>query len=97
MHSYIDLYFTSEGVTPLEISDRVRAAAGLEFIIGPHDITFEWHTVEEFRAKLGKVHAALKGTGVFYRIETVSDEPGFVEPVVWPPLAGPDSRTHPGY
>jgi hypothetical protein len=97
MHSYIDLYFSAEGISPLDVSDRVRAAAGYEFIIGPHDIAFEWHTVEEFRTKLSKVHAALKGTGVFYRIETVSDEPGFIEPVVWPPPMVGRNPTHPGY
>jgi hypothetical protein len=97
MHSYIDLFFAPAGVSPLEISERVRANTGLAFIIGPHDIAFEWHTVEEFREKLGKVHAALHGTGVFYRIETVSDEPGFVEPVIWPPPAVQSNTTHPGY
>lgn len=97
MHSYIDLYFASDAISPLEVSDRIRAMAGLEFIIGPHDIAFEWHTVEEFRAKLEKVHVALRGTGVFYRIETVTDEPGFVEPVVWPPPAMQSHTVHPGY
>jgi hypothetical protein len=97
MHSYLDLFFASDGVSPLEISDRIRAAAGLSFIIGPHDITFEWHTVEEFREKLGKIHKALEGTGVFYRIETITDEPGFMEPVVWPPPAVGSNPTHPGY
>ncbi len=97
MHSYIDLFFAGEGVSPLAVSDRVRSLAGLDFIIGPHDIAFEWHTVDEFREKLGKVHSALKGTGVFYRIETVTDEPGFVEPAVWPPPALQSHTTHPGY
>ncbi|MGA9839445.1 MAG: hypothetical protein WBE40_04140 [Thermoplasmata archaeon] len=97
MHSYIDLIFGADGVSPLVISDRIRAAAGLAFIIGPHDIAFEWHTVEEFREKLGQLHAALQGTGVFYRIETVSDEPGFIEPVVWPPPIIGRNSTHPGY
>jgi len=97
MHSYIDLFFASDGVSPLEISDRIRSMSGLEFIIGPHDIAFEWHTVEEFRTRLGKVHSALHGTGVFYRIETVTDEPGFVEPVVWPPPAVQHNTVHPGY
>jgi hypothetical protein len=97
MHSYIDLYFAAEGVSPLEISKRLRASAGVEFIIGPHDVAFEWHTVEEFQVKLEKIHAALKGTGVFYRIETVSDEPGFVEPVVWPPPLIRGNVAHPGY
>jgi len=97
MHSYIDLYFSSESVSPLEVSDRIRSMASMEFIIGPHDIAFEWHTVEEFRSKLAKVHEALKGTGVFYRVETVTDEPGFVEPVVWPPPAMNNNPAHPGF
>jgi len=97
MHSYIDLFFAADGVSPLEISDKIRAMAGMEFIIGPHDIAFEWHTVEEFRTKLAKVHAALGGTHLFYRIETVTDEPGFVEPVVWPPPAVHHNTVHPGY
>jgi hypothetical protein len=97
MHSYIDLFFASSGVSPLEISDRIRSMAGLEFIIGPHDIAFEWHTVEQFRTRLSKVHEALRDTGVFYRIETVTDEPGFVEPVVWPPPAVQQHTVHPGY
>ena len=97
MHSYLDLYFFGDGTSPLDISDRLRGAVGLELIIGPHDIAFEWHTVEEFRTKLGKIHAALQGTGVFYRIETVSDEPGFVEPVIWPPPMVRGHPIHPGY
>ncbi len=97
MHSYVDLYFSANGASPFEVSDRLRAAVGVEFIIGPHDVAFEWHTVEEFRTKLTKIHQALHGTGVTYRIETVSDEPGFVEPVVWPPPAPGPNPTHPGY
>jgi hypothetical protein len=97
MHSYIDLFFSPDGVSSIEVSERLRAAVGLSFIIGPHDVAFEWHTVEEFREKLDRVHTALKGTGVLYRIETVSDEPGFIEPVVWPPPMAGAHPTHPGY
>ena len=97
MHSYIDLYFAADEASSLEVSDRLQSLAGMAFIIGPHDVAFEWHTVEEFREKLTKLHAALKGTGAYYRIETVTDEPGFVEPVVWPPPAIQRTTLHPGY
>jgi hypothetical protein len=97
MHSYVDLYFAANGASPFEVSDRLKSAVGLEFIIGPHDVAFEWHTVEEFRERLTKLHRALDGTGVVYHIETVSDEPGFVEPVVWPPPISRGTPTHPGY
>jgi len=96
MHSYVDLFFTPESVSPLEISQRLRSTAGLSFIVGPHDLAFSWTTEAEFRETLLKVHAALKGTGVFYRVETVTDEPEFREPVPWPALPQPD-KLHPAY
>jgi hypothetical protein len=97
MHSYVDLYFTPEGISPLEISERLKRTAGLTFILGPHDLVFEWKTVDEFREILGKVHDALQGTGVTYRIETITDEPGFLEPVGWPPPLVGEPPTHPGF
>ena len=96
MHSYIDLFFTPESASPIEISKRVRKTAGLAFIVGPHDLAFEWSTEEEFRDTLRKVHDALKGTGVFYRVETVSDDTTFVEPIPFPALPQGD-RLHPAY
>jgi len=97
MHSYIDLYFTPESVSPIEIADRVKRVAGLSFIIGPHDLVFEWRTDAEFHERLSGVHAALKGTGVLYRVETIADEPGFVEPVPWPPPLTRGDAIHPGF
>lgn len=96
MHSYIDLYFTPDSESPLEISKRLHKVAGLPFIIGPHDLAFEWKTEEEFRAILAKVHAALKGTGIFYRVETVPEDPAFNQPVPWPALPITD-KLHPAY
>jgi hypothetical protein len=97
MHSYIDLYFAPEGVSPLEISERLRSTAGLSFIIGPHDLAFEWGNVEEFQSMLQKVHRALQGTGVFYRVETVAEDPTYIEPIPWPPPLSRGPPTHPGY
>ncbi len=96
MHSYVDLYFTPDSESPLEISKRLKSTAGLPFIVGPHDLAFEWTTEEEFRTMLGKIHVALKGTRVFYRVETVTEEGSFVEPVPWPTLPTTD-RLHPAY
>jgi len=97
MHSYIDLYFTPEGVSPLEVSERLRKTAGLSFIIGPHDLAFEWETVEQFREQLHRVHEALRGLGVSYRVETVAEDPAYVEPIPWPPAFNRGPTTHPGY
>jgi len=97
MHSYIDLYFAPEGLSPLAVADRVRSASGLSFVIGPHDLVFEWSTVEEFHAQIARVHEALRGTGVTYRVETVQEEPAYIEPVPWPPPLVRGSTTHPGF
>jgi len=97
MHTYVDLYFTPESVSPLVISERLRTVAGLSFIIGPHDLVFDWTTEAEFQGRLEKIHEALKGTGVFYRVETVSDEPGFIEPIPWPPPMPRRDPVHPGF
>jgi len=97
MHSYVDLFFTPESESPIVISERLRRVAGLSFIIGPHDLTFEWRTEAEFQERLSKIHTALRGTGVLYRVETIADEPGFVEPVPWPPPLTRGDAIHPGY
>ncbi len=76
MHSYVDLYFTPESRSPIEISERLKAVAGLSFIMGPHDLVFDWEHESDFQERLSKIHEALKGTGVLYRIETVTEEPG---------------------
>jgi hypothetical protein len=96
MHSYIDLYFTPDAESPVEISKRLRNVAGLPLIVGPHDLAFEWKDEEEFQSTLSKIHQALKGTGVLYRVETVAEESSFVEPVVWPALPSVD-RIHPAF
>jgi hypothetical protein len=85
MRSYIDLYFTPGPVPPVEISKRLLRMAGISFIVGSHDLTFEWRTEEEFHARLSKIHAALSGTGVSYRVETIVQEAGAPDPVLWPP------------
>ena len=95
MRSYIDLYFAPGDVRQLEIADRLRASTGLGFVRGPHDLAFDWSTVAEFRGMLDRVHAALRGTGAFYRVETVDEEPGFGPPVPWPAAPGPGR--HPGF
>jgi hypothetical protein len=96
MYTYIDIFFSPEGTNPLDVADRLRSAASLAFIVGPHDVLFEWRTVEEFRDRLTKIHEALAGTGVSYRVQSMEDTPDFVEPVSWPPtlVRAPE---HPAY
>jgi len=97
MHSYVDLYFTPETIPPLEISKRLSDVAGLSFIIGPHDLAFEWKTEEEFHFRITKIHSALKGTGVLYRVETVPQGPAFIDPLPWPSPLPRNNAIHPVY
>jgi len=85
MRSYIDLSFTPGPIPPVEISRRLLQMAGLSLITGTHDLTFEWETEEEFQTRLSKIHAALTGTGVSYRVETIIEEPTAGSPAHWPP------------
>jgi hypothetical protein len=97
VYSYVDLYFSPEGIDPLEISERLRREADVTFIVGPHDLVVEWHTVEEFRARMERIHRALRGTGVLYRVESVEDTPAFAEPITWPPAIIRGPPEHPAY
>ena len=96
MHTYVDLYFSPDGVSPLAIAERLKKHTGLSYIVGEHDLVFEWSTVAQFRERLNQLHAALKGTGVQYRIESELDEPRFVEPTRWPPPAAEASSSRAG-
>lgn len=84
MHRYVDVYFSPNGLSPLEVADRIRKMAGLSSIVDRHDLVFERSSVPEFRERLGILHAALQGTGVQYGVESVVDYPTFVEPTPWP-------------
>jgi hypothetical protein len=97
MHTYIDLYFSPNGANPLAIAERLRERAGVTFIVGPHDIAFEWQTVEEFRSKLSAIHEALRGSDASYRVESVEESPEFIEPTTWPPSLVRSLPAHPGY
>lgn len=94
-HSYVDLYFTPEALPPREISKRLSQMAGYSLIAGPHDLVFEWGSEEEFYDHLTKIHTALKGTGVLYRVETVLQTWAFSDPAPWPPPLRRTDTTHP--
>ena len=97
MHTFIDLVFSPDGTSPLEISDRLRSHAHLSFIVGDHDLVFEWTSEEEFRSTLSQIHEALRGTGVTYRVHSTVDTPEYVAPASWPPSLAEAPQPHPGY
>jgi hypothetical protein len=97
MYSYVDLYFSPDAMTPLEVAERLKRAADVTYIVGPHDLCFSWRTVEEFRDRMHRIHAALKGTGVSYRVESVEEHPAFLEPETWPPAIVLDPPPNPAF
>ena len=97
MYSYVDLYFAPDGMTPLEVAERLHRAAEVTYIVGPHDLCFSWRTVDEFRERMQRIHGALRGTGVSYRVESVEEHPAFVEPETWPPAIVSEPRPNPAF
>jgi hypothetical protein len=95
-YAYVNLYFSPAGEDPLSVADRLRRAAGVNFILGSHDLFFDWSDVDEYREKLTRIHVALRGTGATYRVESLEEGPEFVEPAPWP-VIGKSQEEHPGY
>jgi hypothetical protein len=97
MRTYIDISFSSGGMTPSAVIERVQSLAQVKMIVGDHDITFEWKTVEEFRRHMNSIHTAFGGTGVTYRAHTVPDESDLQPSVAWPPTSSSTPEENPAY
>ena len=97
MRTYIDISFSSGGMIPTVVIERIQSLAEVKFILGEHDIVFDWRTVAEFQRVMKSVHAAFGGTGVTYRVHTVADESDLRPPVVWPPTDSPALEENPAY
>jgi hypothetical protein len=97
MRTYVDITFSSEGRPATSVAERLLDRAGLALITGPHDLCFEWSSVEEFQRCVEAIHAALEGTHATYRLETLDDEDDSPEPVSWPPGLRESPRKNPGY
>ncbi|MFQ6089138.1 MAG: hypothetical protein ACE5K0_09590 [Candidatus Methanofastidiosia archaeon] len=82
MKSYVDLYMNSEGASIRDVISALRALK-LKPVAGHHDILIEWENEEEFFEILEKLHKALKGMKVSYRIETIIEEREILPE--WPP------------
>jgi hypothetical protein len=97
MRTYIDISFNSGGVTPTMVIERVQKLTEVRFILGDHDIAFDWRTVAEFRQRMNAIHAAFAGTGVTYRAHTLADESDLQGQLTWPPLGGSANDENPAY
>lgn len=97
MRSFVDITFAADGPSPMEIAEEIKRGMGLSFLVGSHDLVFEWRTPEEFRERLEQLHEFLKGTGAFYRVHTAEEEGTVSAAVAWPPALGGEPQLHPAY
>ena len=70
--TYLTIWFYSEGASPLEVVDRLRAL-GFKPLRGYHDHVYEWSKkveLEDILQLANAVHETLKGLKVLYKLET---------------------------
>ena len=97
MRTYVDLTFSAKGPSPVQLAEQFKRVMGLSFIVGEHDLVFEWQTPEEFRERLEQIHEILRPTGALYRVATADEEVEFSPAVAWPPALNGEPRAHPAY
>jgi len=97
MRTYIDITFSSDGTVPTTVAARIHTIAHVMLLTGPHDIVFEWTTVEEFRTRIRAIHDALVGTKAMYRVvtEDQGEESAWYAPL--PPSLRNLPHENPGY
>lgn len=74
MKTYLTVTFNSEGTMPSKVND-ILMSMGFQPITGNYDYVYDWGAKSNIKEILwfgDKVHAALKGTKVFFKLETVT-------------------------
>ena len=73
MKTYLTIMFNSEGALPSEVKDSLLNM-GFEATKGNYDFVYDWPTdtaeVSELVFFADKVHTALRGSNVYFSIET---------------------------
>lgn len=96
MITYVKVYFSSDGPSPISIAENLSKETGIPFIRGENDLAFEWETPEEYRVLMEKIYAALKGTKVTLKYETFDEEKRPVHLLAqWPPRGTKKTLSHP--
>ena len=73
MKTYLTIWFSSEGASPVVVAEKLRAM-GFKPIKGRYDHVYNWgHEIElEEILQIGTaVHETLKGLNVMYKLETL--------------------------
>jgi hypothetical protein len=96
MRTYVDIFFTAGGASPMEVARKIKKEVGISFVFGEHDFVIVWSEVSELHKKISELSKALRGMGVFFRYESHEETPS--EPEIreysWPPIMprAPESR-----
>jgi len=72
MRTYLSVMFSSDGARPSDVVERLQMI-GFRPTTGNYDFIYEWDrhaTVEDSIYFADKVHEALDGLGVLFRLET---------------------------
>jgi len=76
MKTYIVIWHSSEGENPLLVKQRLTGL-GFKPIIGYYDMEYDYHRevdLDDVMTLSVKVHETLHGSGVLYKLETVSSK-----------------------
>jgi len=71
--TYLTIWFNSEGASPSEVVERLRAM-GFKPMRGYYDHVYDWRkkvTIEDILQLSDALHETLKGLKVMYKLETV--------------------------
>jgi hypothetical protein len=75
MITYLKVQFSTEGARPSDVLETLHNL-GFETTQGRFDAIYRWGgntTIDDALYLADKVHAALKGTGVLFELETVEE------------------------
>lgn len=72
MRVYIELYFSTEGSSPLETLD-VMKDLGFDPVVGEYDFAMDYETPEEYKQIVKDLTEVLEGTQIRYRLTTRKD------------------------
>jgi len=71
--TYLTIWFNSEGASPSEVVERLRAM-GFKPMRGYYDHVYDWKkevTIEDILQLSDALHETLRGLKVIYKLETV--------------------------
>jgi len=71
--TYLTIWFNSEGASPSEVVERLRAM-GFKPMKGYYDHVYDWKkkvTIEDILQLSDALHETLRGLKVIYKLETV--------------------------